>query len=88
MDNKQKATLVGAAHSLKPVVMIGNKGLTVNVMAEVDQALNAHELIKIKVSVDEKEARIEILEQIAEELNAEFLKLIGNIGIMYRKKES
>ena len=44
-------------------------------------------LIKVKISADEKEERNEIAEQICAELNAEFLKLIGNIAIIYRKKD-
>lgn len=87
MDNKQKAALVAKAHHLNPVVMIGQKGLTPNVLAETDQALNAHELIKIKVVADGKEERQIIVEQICAELNAINLKLIGNIAIVYRKKD-
>ena len=45
MDNKRKAGLIAAAHHLKPVVMIGYKGLTTNVIAETEQAINVHELI-------------------------------------------
>ncbi len=85
MDNKQKASLVAAAHHLKPVVMIGQKGLTSNVTAEADQALTAHELIKIKISVDDKEERFTIAQEICEQLNATVVKLIGNIAIIYRK---
>lgn len=87
MDNKQKAALVAAAHSLKPVVMIGQKGLTPSVIAEADQALTVHELIKIKVVADDKQERTDILEQICAELGAEQLKLIGGIGIIYRKAD-
>lgn len=85
MDNKQKAVLVGKAHHLNPVVMIGQKGLTANVIAETEQALNAHELIKVKVVADDKQLRTEIINQLCSELNAEHLKLIGNIAIIYRK---
>jgi RNA-binding protein len=87
MDKKQKANLVAAAHHLNPVVMIGQKGLTPQVTAEADSALTAHELIKIKVVAEDKEARTAMVQQICDELNAEFLKLIGNIAIIYRKSE-
>lgn len=87
MDKKQKASLVAKAHHINPVVMIGQKGLTSNVTAEADQALNIHELIKIKINADDKEARMAIINQMCTELNAEFLKLIGNVGIIYRKKD-
>lgn len=85
MDNKQKATLVAAAHHLKPVVMIGQKGLTTNVTAEADQALTAHELIKVKITVDDKAERAAIAQKICEQLNATVVKIIGNIAILYRK---
>jgi RNA-binding protein len=88
MDTKQKKALVAAAHHLNPVVMIGQKGLTPNVIAETDQALTAHELIKVKITADDKEERTELMQKICSELNAEGLKLIGNIAIIYRKKEN
>jgi RNA-binding protein len=85
MENKQKAALVAAAHHLKPVVMIGQKGLTANVIAEADQALTAHELIKVKISADDKEERSAMIAEMCEQLNATSIKLIGNIAIIYRK---
>jgi len=85
MENKQKAALVAAAHHLKPVVMIGHKGLTTNVIAEADQALTAHELIKVKISADDKEERSAMVQEMCEQLNAAEIKLIGNIAIIYRK---
>lgn len=85
MDNKQKAVLTAAAHHLKPVVMVGHKGLTPNVVAETDQALTAHELIKVKISSEDKEERVAIAREICEQLNATLIKIIGNIAIIYRK---
>jgi RNA-binding protein len=87
MNTKQKAALVAQAHHLKPVVMLGQKGLTANVIAETDQALTVHELIKIKIAADDKDERTAILEEICSQLNAEPLKLIGNIAIIYREKQ-
>jgi RNA-binding protein len=60
LTTKQIAHLRGMAHSLSPVVMIGNNGLTENVLKEIELNLNAHELIKIQVAGDEKAARVEI----------------------------
>lgn len=87
MDKKQKASLAAKAHSLKPIVMMGQKGLTPAVLAETDLALTAHELIKIKISADDKAERNAIAEHICNELQAEFIQLIGNIAIIYRKSE-
>jgi len=85
MHNKQKTALIAKAHHLNPVVMIGQKGLTDNVIAEVEQALVAHELIKIKVVAEDKEQRTAMINDICTALNAVNLKLIGNISIVYRK---
>ncbi len=87
MDNKQKAALVAKAHHLNPVVMLGQKGLTDNVIAETDQALNIHELIKVKIIAADKQERLDIINAICEQLKAENLKLIGNIAIIYRKTD-
>lgn len=87
MNNREKADLVGRAHVLNPVVMIGQKGLTTNVIAETDQALKAHELIKVKIVGENKQQRTEIAEKLAADLDAVFLKLIGNIAIIYRQNE-
>ncbi len=85
MDNKQKAKLIADAHHLKPVVMVGQKGLTTNVLSETDQALTAHELIKVKIMAEDKTERTAIADQIGAELNTTVLKIIGNIAIIYRK---
>ena len=85
MNIKQKAALVAAAHHLKPVVMLGQKGLTAAVIAETDQALNAHELIKVKIVAEDKEERLALAAQLRSELNAEFLKLNVSVAIIYRK---
>lgn len=85
MHNKQKAELLAAAHHLKPVVMVGHKGLTDNVVAEAEQALVAHELIKVKVSADDKEDRIAMVNDLCTALSATLIKIIGNIAIIYRK---
>jgi len=64
LSNKQKQYLKGLAHSLKPVVQLGNNGLTEGVLAEIENALSFHELIKVKVSSDDKEEKQLIMEAI------------------------
>ena len=76
---KHKAT----AHSLKPVVMIGQLGLTEPVLAEIEIALNAHELIKIKVRA-EREQRKDYAEKICTQTGAELIQSIGQIIVIYR----
>ena len=57
LNNKQKQHLKGLAHLLKPVVMLGNNGLTEGVMAEIEQAIEHHELIKIKIAAEERDTK-------------------------------
>ena len=69
LSNVEKKALRKKAHSLKPVVMIGQHGLTDAVLAEVDIALNAHELIKIRIRGADKNKRTEQCAQIEHQLN-------------------
>ncbi len=80
VNNIQKRYLKGLAHPLKPVVMIGNKGLTDNVHAEVDKALEQHELIKVRVSGLEKAERLEMINKSSSNL----VMTIGHIAAFYR----
>ncbi len=88
MDNAHKKALKAKAHHLKPVVLLGNKGLTEAVIAETDIALLSHELIKVKINGAEKEDRILIAAELCEALKAELVQMIGNTVIIYRKNES
>ena len=84
LSSKQRQYLKGLAHPLKPVVIIGDKGLSENVLAEVDGALEAHELIKIKLHSGEKSHRDGLIESAAKEARAEIVGTIGKIAILYR----
>ncbi len=84
VNDKQKRYLKGLAHPLKPVVMIGDKGLTDNVISEIDKALAHHELIKVRVSGQEKAERVELLNTIAEQTTSDLVLIIGHIGGFYR----
>ena len=87
MDVIFKQSLKAQAHHLKPVVLLGAKGLTEPVIAETNIALQAHELIKIKINGMEKEERQETVNLLCEQLPAELVQLIGNTAVIYRKKE-
>lgn len=84
VNDKQRRHLKGLAHKLKPVVQIGNNGLTDNVVAEIDNALSHHELIKVRVSGQERADRKSMLEEIAERSQSDLVLVIGNIGGFYR----
>jgi len=85
LTNQQKRELKARAHHLKPVVIIGNQGLTDNVRLEVDEALDAHELIKIRINAQDKSERLAFAQTLCDKLDAGFIGLIGHIGTIYRK---
>ena len=87
MDTSFKQSLKAQAHHLKPVVLLGAKGLTEAVVAETNIALLSHELIKVKINGAEKEDRLNMAMQLCKQLQAEMVQMIGNTVIMYRKNE-
>ena len=87
LSNKQKQFLKGLANPLKPVVQLGGNGLTEGVLAEIDNALNHHELIKVKVPSDDREEKALIMDAIIRETASEKLQVIGHTLILYRPSE-
>lgn len=87
LSTKQKQFLKGLAHPLKPVVQLGANGLTEGVVAEIDNALSHHELIKVKVPSDDREEKALIMDAIIRETKAEKLQVIGHTLILFRQSE-
>lgn len=83
----ERSALRSEAHALAPVVLIGDAGLTPAVLKEIDANLNAHGLIKVRVFGDDRDARIEIYEDICEELGAAPIQHIGKLLVLYRPKK-
>ena len=88
LTTKQIAHLRGLAHSLNPVVMIGNNGLTENIIKEIELNLNAHELIKVQVAGDDRDARKAMFLEIAEKTNALAVHHIGKQLVFYRASDT
>ncbi|GAA4495965.1 ribosome assembly RNA-binding protein YhbY [Pseudaeromonas paramecii] len=84
LTTKQKQYLKGLAHSLKPVVLLGQHGLTEGVLAEIDAALAHHELIKVKVSAPDRETKQLINAAIVRETGANQVQAMGNMLTLYR----
>jgi len=84
LTSAARSALKARAHSISPVVIIGNDGLTSNVMAEIDRALAAHELIKIRVSGDDRRQRLTLLEEICSATKAAPVQQIGKLLILFR----
>jgi len=83
---KQRQQLKAKAHALKPVILLGQHGLTDAVQKEIEQALVDHELIKIRVGGEDKEERRQIANEICVARNAELVQAIGKIIAIYRKR--
>ena len=84
LSKNQIKFLRGKCHDLKPVVMLGQKGLTDAVLNELDLALDHHELVKIKISVDDREARKQLADEICQHCQAEVVQTIGKTVSIYR----
>jgi RNA-binding protein len=84
LSKNQLKFLRGLCHDLKPVVMVGQKGLTVAVLNELDIALDHHELVKIKLSVDDRNARKQTIDDICAHTHAQPVQSIGKTVSVYR----
>ena len=80
----QTKTLRSLAHTLKPVVIIGQNGLSENVVNEITQALEHHELIKVRVNAGDRKQRTELIERILAATQSELVQSIGHIAVFYR----
>jgi RNA-binding protein len=85
LSEKQKRHLRGLGHALKPIILIGNAGATDAVVAETVRALNDHELIKVRVSGMERDARDEALDSLATRTQSDIVGRIGHTAVFYRR---
>ncbi|MGE0865170.1 MAG: ribosome assembly RNA-binding protein YhbY [Vicinamibacterales bacterium] len=83
---RERAHLKARAHALEPKVMVGHGGLTPAVIAEIDRALTAHELIKVKILGDDREARETIGDEICAATDAAPVQRVGKIIALWRPK--
>ncbi len=83
----ERKQLKARAHNLDPVVMIGAKGLTDEVVKEVELALKAHELIKVRAPSLDRDAREVAFQALCERTGAQAVQHIGKVFIIYRKNE-
>lgn len=83
----QNRFLRGQAHGLKALLQVGGKGVTDALLAEIDGALEHHELIKVKVGGEDRDARDAMIEQIATRTRAALVQRIGHTAILYRPSQ-
>ena len=82
-DNKTRKQLRTIGHHLNVIVIVSN-GLKKNVTAEIDRALTDHELIKIRINADDREAKKELVSSICSKLNAELIQMSGHVALLFR----
>ena len=82
----ERRALKSRAHALEPTVFVGSGGLTPAVASEIDRSLAAHELIKVRVLGEDRDAREDILKRICDGLDASPVQHIGKILVVYRAK--
>ena len=87
ITSKQRKYLKGLAHKIEPVLQIGKSGITENVLKQMEEALEARELVKVKVLNNSLLDANEVANEVSETLRAEFVQSIGNKFTIYRESE-
>ncbi len=87
LSSQQIRILKAESHrlKLKPVVMIGQHGLSENVINELEQSLAHHELIKVRIPALEKNEKKELVNTICQKLNSESVQTIGHVTVLFRQ---
>jgi RNA-binding protein len=87
LNQEQKKQFKSIGHHLKPVLIVGENGLTEGVMAELDRALKDHELIKVKFSLNDRDERRELMDELCNAAKCELIQTIGKMALIYRKAQ-
>ncbi|MDE2053166.1 MAG: ribosome assembly RNA-binding protein YhbY [Xanthomonadaceae bacterium] len=87
LTSSQIRYLRGLAHPLKPVLLMGGKGVTAGVLKELEQALDDHELIKVRLSGGDRAARTADLGKLVGSSHAEAVQTIGHIAVLFRRND-
>ena len=85
LSEAQKKYLRGLGHGLKPIVMVGDGGVSRNVVAELDSCLEHHELVKVRVKLGDRAARDAAIEELASKTSSTLVQQIGNMALLYRE---
>lgn len=84
---QERKRLRRIGHALNPVVMLGNDGLSEGVLEEARRALNDHELIKAKILGEDRDARQQLIDALAEQTGAQIVQKIGKIVLLFKKAD-
>ena len=88
LSSEQKKAYKRIGHHLKPVVIISEQGTTEGVLAELERALNDHELIKIRITVSDREAKQALIDEVCKTTKAELVQVIGKMVILLRRSKT
>jgi RNA-binding protein len=87
LNAKQRKHLKALAHHYRPVVLLGNAGVTAPVIQEIERALERHELLKIRLPGVARAERTQMLNTICETIGADAVQEIGRVAVIYRRAE-
>ncbi|MFL6547307.1 MAG: ribosome assembly RNA-binding protein YhbY [Povalibacter sp.] len=87
LTEKQRKYLRGLAHARDPIVLVGQSGLSPGITKELDVALGAHELVKVRARVGDREERDAVFEQLGAGTKSTLVQRIGNVGVFYRARK-
>ncbi len=85
LSEAQKKYLRGLGHGLKPLIMVGDAGLSESLLVEFESTLAHHELIKVRVRVGDRKARDAIIEEMCSKADAVMVQRVGNMALLYRE---
>jgi RNA-binding protein len=85
LNTAQRTHMRRLGHAIEPVVLVGQNGISPNLIAEFERALNDHELVKVRARVGDREMRDEILDELAKAAKAEIIQRIGHVALYYRR---
>lgn len=86
LTGKDKRALRARAHHLHPVVSVGAAGISDAVLAELEIALDLHELVKIRLAADDRHHRKKLIDTLCRRAHAELVQRIGHTAVLYRKR--
>lgn len=86
LSSIERKQLRARAHSLKPVILVGDAGMSEGLLAEADRALDHHELIKIRLPASDRAQRSDLALTLCRKLAAEQVQAIGRVLVIFRKR--
>ncbi len=87
LTNNQKKFLRARGHALKPIVMVGQHGLSESVLAELESTMTKHELLKIKIRAEDRDDRQKMIDEVINVTKAHLIQVIGSVMVIYRAFE-